>query len=69
VEPLCPAIAVVDGRCAVHARGLRRHAVLAEDENTLRCDRCHRLIRAGEWYRTGAGTTTHATLCIAKESD
>jgi hypothetical protein len=53
----------------VHARGLRRHAVLAEDENTLRCDRCRRLIRAGEWYRTGAGTTTHATLCIAKESD
>jgi ParB/RepB/Spo0J family partition protein len=50
----------------VHARGLRRHAVLAEDENTLRCDRCRRLIRAGEWYRTGAGTT-RTPPCVSRK--
>jgi hypothetical protein len=51
-DPHCPALAVAGSdRCAVHAQGLRRHHVNAGDVNELRCGRCQRLIRDGEWYR------------------
>lgn len=63
-EAGCAAIATDGDRCAVHGRGLRRHHVAADAENTLRCRHCRRLIHDGAWYRLIEGGVTHANECV-----
>jgi hypothetical protein len=67
-EPLCAALAAPGSdRCAVHARGLRRHHVPTDAENALRCVTCSYLIRDGHWYRLTAAGPTHLDSCPTKE--